>query len=1005
MRYKKLLFSIFFVCFSTILFAQYEVTIEAFVLDKETNRPIPYVNIGFIEKSIGTVSNEEGKFTLVYHEDVIGGKEFLQFSTLGYKTLKVRASQLVNFLTNTNKFYLEASPELLDEVLISNEKRNQTRIGNTSVSSTVMGYWKDKEALGGEITTKIKIKNAGTKLLDLKFNIIENTSDSIKVRINVYNYKKSYPKENILTTNVFHIITRKEGEETIDLRPYNIMVSDDVVLGIELVEVYGKDINFAVSASNNRGASFLRHISQDTWRRFSDVGMNFSVLTSFPVNNKRDFLIEREKPKKITLYYDVSKQMKNRLLEREFDLLSSYLKVLKEVEIEVIKFNNIPKKPKLFKISKGKSNELIDYLKNSIYDGASDFKSILKSNIFNADVVLLFTNGVSNFSPLEQDINAPTFCINTLEEANHYVLQRTAFYADGHYINLSKISPKLGLDLVLNEVNDDEIYVGLKDKETNEKDLLLGKVFNFAGPIQGATIRLKSTFIESQSDVDGYFSIKAKENDILVVNYLGMIEKEVLVTNLNEIYILLKSDGELLDEIVLTGEGKKENDIEAGFGKRNEDGIGYSVNTITSKDIKPNHYTLADIIRGQFAGVQVTGLDPNNPKFLIRGGGSITNPAFAILDIDGSIYTEDPPFVNPQDIETITILKSLAATNRYGAVARGGVIKIKTKLVNSNQEQSNIDTALVKGNDYIETDTPLIYNSINVPPYLIELEKSKTYEVAQEIYFKQQNQDNQLSIPYFLDVSDYFMKWDQDFAYTILSNIASVANDNPKALKSLAYKLEELNKYEKAKYIYERLLMLRPNHEQSYRDLALIYNKTGDYKKAMSLYKKMLSNSIEGVDFEGLLKVVANELKHLLAFHRSKVKFQDLPTDFLSVDFKYDLRIVFEWNDPNTEFEIQFVNPEKKYYKWSHTRLENKERMIDEINYGYHTEEYIIDDADAGEWIINIECLNEEDLLNPTYLKYTVYKNYGLANETKDVKVIKLYEQKQKVTLDKFFYK
>jgi len=183
---KKSLLVLFIICLSNTLLAQYEVTIEAFVLDKETKQPIPYVNIGFIEKSIGTVSNEDGKFTLIYHEDIVGGKEFLQFSVLGYKTLKVRASQLVKFLTNTNKFYLIPEPVELEEVFIANETRNKKRIGNTNIVFNMMGYWKDEDVLGGEITTKIKIKKKQTKLLDLKFNIIENTSDSIKVLLAIF---------------------------------------------------------------------------------------------------------------------------------------------------------------------------------------------------------------------------------------------------------------------------------------------------------------------------------------------------------------------------------------------------------------------------------------------------------------------------------------------------------------------------------------------------------------------------------------------------------------------------------------------------------------------------------------------------------------------------------------------------------------------------------------------------------------------------------------------------
>jgi len=84
--------------------------------------------------------------------------------------------------------------------------------------------------------------------------------------------------------------------------------------------------------------------------------------------------------------------------------------------------------------------------------------------------------------------------------------------------------------------------------------------------------------------------------------------------------------------------------------------------------------------------------------------------------------------------------------------------------------------------------------------------------------------------------------------------------------------------------------------------------------------------------------------------------------------------------------------------------FDNKERLLDEIENGYHMEEYIIDDAASGEWIINIEALSKPDPINPTYLKYTVYRDYGLPTEKKDVKVLKLDTKNKKVTLDRFVY-
>tara|TARA_S200000501_G_scaffold359050_1_gene384490 strand:+ start:1033 stop:1338 length:306 start_codon:yes stop_codon:yes gene_type:complete len=98
--------------------------------------------------------------------------------------------------------------------------------------------------------------------------------------------------------------------------------------------------------------------------------------------------------------------------------------------------------------------------------------------------------------------------------------------------------------------------------------------------------------------------------------------------------------------------------------------------------ISPAASTILDVIVGKFPGVKVIGdnVANSNPRILIRGGSlSINNQAFAIYDVDGSIQTEFPSYIDPQQIKSITILKSLAATNKYGGIARGGAIIIKLK--------------------------------------------------------------------------------------------------------------------------------------------------------------------------------------------------------------------------------------------------------------------------------------------------------------------------------------
>jgi len=181
---------------------------------------------------------------------------------------------------------------------------------------------------------------------------------------------------------------------------------------------------------------------------------------------------------------------------------------------------------------------------------------------------------------------------------------------------------------------------------------------------------------------------------------------------------------------------------------------------------------------------------------------------------------------------------------------------------------------------------------------------------------------------------------------------------------------------------------------------------------ATELYSKMLNKSISAVDMLGLEETIANEAAEMYFNNKSKAYLSKFPVnnlkglfpEYIWNSFGYDYRIVFDWTDPNIEFNVQFVNPKNKYFNWSHTVIDSRDNMIDEIQYGYNTEEFIIDDSDKGEWLINIENFTIENQDNPTYLKYTVYKNYGRPNQIKKVMVVNLSEVKQKINLDKLMY-
>ena len=552
--------------------------------------------------------------------------------------------------------------------------------------------------------------------------------------------------------------------------------------------------------------------------------------------------------------------------------------------------------------------------------------------------------------------------------------------------------------------------------DSSDSNFIFGKIFSVKGPIQGASIKVKNSLIEAKSDFEGFFKIKADLNDILMIDYLGMIEKQVFVEDLSDKYILLKTDTQILDQVTITGTTELSDEVDTGYGKKKKKSIGFSTSTITSEEISPSAVTIVDAIRGKFTNVQVAydqsgAATGNNQKIYVRGGSlSINNSASAIFDVEGFIYPDVPDFIDPQQIESITLLRSMSATNKYGSQGRGGVFLIKMKSL-ARKTQRLLNTLKVKGNDYTEQIYSVDLDSIT-PFYINDYKQANSLIQAKNQFFKLQKEEYELSIPFYIESYNYFKNIDKDFAVLILKMISQKAKDNPKALKTIAYKLEESGDYDQAKILYKRLLTIRPSDEQTYRDLALIYKETKEYELAASLYNKILKNKLSKANILGLQETVVNEASHLYWTEMDKLVLTDFPLKTLKTfvpkndwnNFGYDYRIVFDWNDPAVEFNIQFVDPKKKYFNWSHTIIDDKEILEDELNYGYNTEEFIIEKSDKGKWIVNIENFSIEDESNPTYMKYTVYKNYGRPNEIRKVEVLDLSKLKQKVTLDILSY-
>lgn len=263
------------------------------LIDAKTGNPIPYVNIGIVDKGIGTVSDEDGLFHLEFDPKSYDPDDVVLFSSLGYESLEIPVSEIKLVYNEYPTLKLKPSVLELSEVVVTDKRGEfiEQSVGYKNTGEAVFGYWKDNIALGGELATHIEAKKGLRQLKSLGFEIWENASDSVLVRVNIYDIDNTWglPGENLNTSqeNILHTIAKDEMFAHVDLVPYSIFVRDDFIVSIELLKVYGNiEPKLALAAVSFGNASFRKYASQDKWEKVSETGMAFFLDTSYLVSEK-----------------------------------------------------------------------------------------------------------------------------------------------------------------------------------------------------------------------------------------------------------------------------------------------------------------------------------------------------------------------------------------------------------------------------------------------------------------------------------------------------------------------------------------------------------------------------------------------------------------------------------------------------------------------------------------------------------------------------------------------
>lgn len=537
-----------------------------------------------------------------------------------------------------------------------------------------------------------------------------------------------------------------------------------------------------------------------------------------------------------------------------------------------------------------------------------------------------------------------------------------------------------------------------------------GRVTDGDRPLPNVNITVENSSVKTVSDREGKYKIVAKPYQTLIFTRMGLKTVRLILEDVSSIMnIEMYPQIQELDEVIVEktkikreAELQKEyqnnkNLIRTAFGIMDKDKIGYSMRVIDGNSLAAIGIDFLTALQARVPGMRVVRSpnDPTNPQVYLRGGRGISTSPPAAFEVDGTIFQGVPTFIPVQNIDRIAVIPSVGAGARYGRQASGGLIIINTKSGNALYETGTsnpFDFAKVRNNIFEPSDVHGFENTTK-PQYLLDFQNSSSVKEAYAIFEKERLIRGD-RFDFFLDAADFFLsRGAASKSEEIISMAKEKFSNNPNTLKAIAYWYEKNNDYGSAIGIYEEVLKKRPRHGQSFRDLANAHYTNGDFKKSLEIYSRYivsrnLDTSVK--EEEGIDAIIKTEFQNVLKSNSAEMSNTTIQTGMY--DNFSGSRVLLEWNNGEAEFDLQFVNPDNRFYTWSHTYEKNSEQINLEKIKGFSSKQFMIDEMFRGVWQVNLKYFGNKSYL-PTYIKATVFHNFGQENETRKSYYFKLVDK------------
>jgi len=704
---------------------------------------------------------------------------------------------------------------------------------------------------------------------------------------------------------------------------------------------------------------------------------------------------------------------------RDLQALDAILKGNRAVAVDLIVFSNTVQPAQHFDVTGGKTDALLDAIKNLTYDGGTDLSKLSLNHKEDWDYTyLLFSDGLASFgTPLPVEMTRPVYTFSSTARANTALLARIARQSGGQYYDLRNTNDAqlkinswdafglMWIDANPNEVAD--IYPPLPAATTGlttitgrlltdqatitlnygvHKCVLAKQTYTLrragaarTGLVPRLWAQMKLADLETDADANAAAIGDLGRRFNLVTSNTSLLVLETLQQYVQYGIVPPTSRKEIFTQFV--EQLKQTKDQKTQAQKQRLDEVEKEWKQRVAWWEKEYKYDPKFVYHEKGQELQQRGMGNG-------AGGPVPAPAFAPAPALNAPRAAAPmDFAQAQQQAATPVPGSIG-----GLVAVNGNVAAK-KLAGDSSTASGPVITIAPWNP----DTPYLKALKDSPP-----------DKAYDVYLQQRHEHGDMPA-FYLDCADYFLTHNlRDVGVRILTDIPALGLDSPELLRIAGYRFEQLGEYNLAIDLFEKVRRIRPEERQSYRDLGLALAARGqanngnveDYAYALLMLNEVVIRpadqypEIEVIALEEANRIIKS--LELLTLKRSPViPFDDRFRKLLDTD----IRVVMSWDTDNTDIDLWVTEPSGEKCFYGHNRTVIGGMLSDDVTTGYGPEEYQVRKAMPGKYVIqaNFFGSRQQALSGPTTVHCTVITNWGRENEKRENLTVRLETAKEVV--------